>query len=138
MLHKSTWILCFMVLLGASSAAFGKPLTVGLSMHFMRDDYAVKLVDSVRAEMAKYPDASVVVTDANASPPKQLADMENLVVQEVDAIIVIPIDEKAILPAIAKANDKNIPVVAITKIPGAQVLTTVAASGDYANGKASG
>jgi ribose transport system substrate-binding protein len=107
-------------------------------MHFMRDDYAVKLVETVTAIVAERPDMSIVVTDANATPQKQLADIENLVVQGVDAIIVVPIDEKAILPAIRKANDANIPVVAITTIPEARVLTTVAARGDYANGKASG
>jgi ribose transport system substrate-binding protein len=113
-------------------------VTVGLSMHFMRDDYAVKLVDTVRAVVEQHPDIRLVVTDANGTPQKQLADIENLVVQGVDAIIVVPIDEKAILPAIGKANEGNIPVVAITTIPDAEVLTTVAASGDYANGKASG
>ena len=80
----------------------------------------------------------MIITDANADPPKQLSDMENLVVQGVDAIIVVPIDEKAILPAIRKANQANIPVVAITRIPGAQVISTIGANGDYANGKASG
>ncbi len=107
-------------------------------MHFMRDDYAVKLVDTVTAIVEQHPDIRIVVTDANGTPQKQLADIENLVVQGVDAIIVVPIDEKAILPAIQKANIAGIPVVAITTIPNAAVLTTIAANGDYANGKASG
>jgi ribose transport system substrate-binding protein len=107
-------------------------------MHFMRDDYAVKLVDTVTAIVEQHPDIRIVVTDANGTPQKQLADIENLVVQGVDAIIVVPIDEKAILPAIRKANIAGIPVVAITTIPDAAVLTTIAANGDYANGKASG
>jgi len=107
-------------------------------MHFMRDDYAVKFVDTVKTVVAGHPGATLVLADANSTPQKQLTDMENLMVQGVDAIIVIPIDEKAILPAIRKANDRNIAVVAITKIPGAQVLTTIGAGGDYANGKASG
>lgn len=107
-------------------------------MHFMRDDYAVKLVESIEAVAATHDGAEVVVTDANATAAKQLADMENLVIQQVDAIIVVPIDEKAILPGIRKANEAGIPVIAITHIPNADVLTTIAANGDYANGKASG
>ena len=127
-----------LVLTGTAESVFAEKYVIGLSMHFMRDDYAVKLVDTVKAVVAQHPESSVVVTDANATPQKQLADIENLVVQGVDAIIVIPIDEKAILPAISMANDRNIPIVAITTIPNAKVLTTIAASGDYANGKASG
>lgn len=127
-----------LVLTGTAESVFAEKYVIGLSMHFMRDDYAVKLVDTVKAVVAQHPESSVVVTDANATPQKQLADIENLVVQGVDAIIVIPIDEKAILPAISMANERNIPIVAITTIPNAKVLTTIAASGDYANGKASG
>jgi ribose transport system substrate-binding protein len=138
---------CALLFLGFSAGgrAVSEPLpkftpkfTLGVSMHFMRDDYAVKLVESIEAVVAQYPGSKVVVTDANGTAQKQLADMENLVVQDVDAIIVVPIDEKAILPAIRTANQKNIPVVAVTRIPGAEVLTTIASNGDFANGRASG
>jgi len=117
---------------------FTPEFTLGVSMHFMRDDYSVKLVESIQAVVAQYPGSRVVVTDANGTAQKQLADMENLVVQDVAAIIVVPIDEKAILPAIRTANQKKIPVVAVTRIPGAEVLTTIASNGDFANGRASG
>ncbi len=63
-------------------------------MHFMRDDYAVKLVDTITDIVEQHPDKRLIVTDANGAPQKQLADIENLVVQGVDAIIVVPIDEK--------------------------------------------
>lgn len=131
-------LLCAFVFLIAAVHAVAAGHTIGLSMHFMRDDYAVKLVATVKKVAAQYPGSSVVTTDANASAQKQIADMENLLVQRVDAIIVIPIDEKAILPAIKLANAENIPVIAITRIPGARVLTTIAAHGDYENGRATG
>jgi ribose transport system substrate-binding protein len=131
----------FWIALLPASPVFAQPsagLKIGVSMHFMRDDYAVKVVESIQAVADSHPGASVIVTDANISAPKQLADVENLVVQGVDAIIIVPIDEKAILPGIRKANAKSIPVIAITHIPNADVLTTIAAQGDYANGLASG
>jgi ribose transport system substrate-binding protein len=136
--HHVSAVLLFVFLMSMAASSFGKSYTVGLSMHFMRDDYATKIVDTVQSVVARHPGSRVVVTDANGEPQKQLADIENLVVQGVDAIIVIPIDEKAILPAIRKANDRNIPIIAITRIPSAKVLTTVAGSADYANGRASG
>ena len=126
------------LLLLPATASLAEGYVIGVSMHFMRDDYAVKLVDTVRAVATDHPGSKVIATDANASASKQLADMENLVVQGVDALIVVPIDEKAVLPGIRTANARNIPVIAITHIPDASVLTTVASAGDYANGKASG
>lgn len=125
--------LCFV-----AGAAAAEDYTIGVSMHFMRDDYAVKVVDTIKAVATGHPGSRVIVTDANATPARQLADMENLVAQGVDAIILVPIDEKAIQPGIRKANARSIPVIAITRIPDADVLTTIAAEGDYANGKASG
>ncbi len=144
-LRKSFLVLAVGLLLmgfGASALFAGgtteKGYKIGLAMHFMRDDYALNCVEAVKAVAAKHPGSTVVITDANANPPKQLADMENLIAQGVNAIIVVPFDEKAILPAIETANKKNIPVIAITYIPNAKVATTVAASGDYENGKATG
>lgn len=130
--------LCALAALLLCASAHAEPVTLGVSMHFMRDDYAVKVVDTIEAVAAGRGESRIIVTDANATASKQLADVENLVVQNVDAIIVVPIDEKAILPGIRKANAAGIPVIAITHIPGAEVLTTVAAAGDYANGRASG
>jgi ribose transport system substrate-binding protein len=112
--------------------------TIGVSMHFMRDDYATAVVGAIRKTAGTRPGTSIVITDANGAAAQQLADVENLVVQKVNAIIVVPIDEKAILPGIRKANASGIPVIAITRIPNAKVVSTIAASGDFANGKASG
>jgi ABC-type sugar transport system substrate-binding protein len=109
--------------------------TLGVAMHFMRDDYANAVVQSIKKTAGA---TAVVVTDANGQAAKQLADVENLIARKVSAIIVVPIDEKAILPAIRAANESRIPVVAITRIPRATVVSTIASNGDYANGKASG
>jgi ribose transport system substrate-binding protein len=133
---RSIMLICLMF--SWESNAWAADAAIGVSMHFMRDDYAVKVVDTIKAVAKSHPRSRVIVTDANASAAKQLADMENLVAQEVDAIIVVPIDEKAVQPGISAANARGIAVIAITHIPGAEVLTTIAADGDYANGRASG
>lgn len=133
---RSITLICLMF--SWESNAWAADAAIGVSMHFMRDDYAVKVVDTIKAVAKSHPRSRVIVTDANASAAKQLADMENLVAQEVDAIIVVPIDEKAVQPGISAANARGIAVIAITHIPGAEVLTTIAADGDYANGRASG
>jgi ribose transport system substrate-binding protein len=114
------------------------PTVIGLAMHFMRDDYAVNVIAAAEEVVAQHPGSQLVMTDANADPQKQLNDVENLVAQNVDALIIIPFDEKAILPGIEKANEKGIPVVAITYIPNAKVISTIGGDGDYKNGKASG
>jgi len=126
------------LILALIPAAQAAEQTIGVSMHFMRDDYATSVVAAIRKTAAASSGTSVIVTDANGAAAKQLADVENLVVRKVGAIIIVPIDEKAILPGIRKANTSGIPVIAITRIPNANVVSTIAAKGDFANGKASG
>ncbi|MFO1466014.1 MAG: sugar ABC transporter substrate-binding protein [Steroidobacteraceae bacterium] len=131
-------LLLLFTLAGHAASRAAGPATIGVSMHFLRDDYAGALVRAIRARAASRPGTRVVIADANGAAAKQLTDIENLVVQKVDALIVVPIDEKAILSGLRKANAARIPVIAVTQIPQAQVAATVAARGDYANGKASG
>jgi len=135
---RSIGILIVACLLVLSNSAAAEDWTIGLSMHFMRDDYAVRLAETVGEVVAEHPGTELRVTDANSDAARQLTDVENLVIQGVDALIVVPIDERAILPGIRRANARNIPVIAVTRIPGAKVLTTIGANGDYENGKASG
>lgn len=53
----------------------------------------------------------VVVTDANLDPNKQIADVEALVSQGVDAIIIWPLDPNGIQAALDKAREADIPII---------------------------
>jgi len=109
---------------------------IGLSMHFMRDDYAIAFRNAFQ-EVCQQEGIPVIVTDGAANASKQLADLESLLAQQVDVLVLIPWDEKAVLRPIARANERGIPVVAVTHIPGAKVNATVD-GGDRANGRAAG
>lgn len=109
---------------------------VGLSMHFMRDDYSVSLTEAFSDAMEKE-DIKYIITDGNGDPKKQIADIENLIAQNVDIIGVCPMDEIAIKNTLNEAVKKGIPVVSITHIPDVNVDVTIS-GGDYANGKGAG
>ena len=74
-----TAFLSAFALLLTAPATQAEQVTIGVSMHFMRDDYAVAVVDAIETVALKHGDARLVVTDANATASKQLADVENLV-----------------------------------------------------------
>lgn len=109
---------------------------VGLSMHFMRDDYAINLSkefsDKMEDEGIKY-----IITDGNGDPKKQIADIESLIAKRVNVIGVCPMDEKAIKNSLNSAINAGIPVIAVTKIPGVNVISTISGS-DYVNGQGAG
>ena len=56
--------------------------------------------------------AKYISADAQASPTKQLTDVESLISKGANVIIILAMDSEAILPAVKKANDEGIPVIA--------------------------
>jgi D-xylose transport system substrate-binding protein len=73
------------------------------------DEPAIKAV--VEAAGAKY-----VPTDAKSSPDQQLNDIDQLITQGADVLIILAQDKTAILPAIEKAKQEGIPVIAYDRI----------------------
>ena len=110
--------------------------TVGFSIHFMEDDYTVNVVDAFEKKM-KEEGVETIVVNANGDSKKQVADIEDLINQGVDAIGICPLDESAIKQSLMKAQEKGIKVVTITEIPGFQADAVVYGR-EYENGYGSG
>lgn len=55
----------------------------------------------------------VVNSEANMDSQKQLNQVDDAIMQEADAIIIVPIDYSGITPAVKAANDANIPVICL-------------------------
>ncbi len=68
-------------------------------------DYFLKLAE-------QDPDLKILATDAGGDVALQLDQIENFIVQGVDAIMVTPVDYEGIAPAVEKANKAGIPVIA--------------------------
>jgi ribose transport system substrate-binding protein len=64
-----------------------------------------------------YPDKikGLVITNANDSVPKQISDMEDMLVKGVDAILVAPTDSTALCPVIEKAMSQGVPVIILER-----------------------
>lgn len=101
---------------GISTAALAQdPITVGVSWsnfqeeRWKTDEAAIK--KALEAAGAEYASA-----DAQSSSSKQLADIESLIAQGVDALIVLAQDAQAIGPAVQAAADEGIPVVGYDRL----------------------
>jgi D-xylose transport system substrate-binding protein len=98
-----------------SLAAMAKDLTVGVSWsnfqeeRWKTDEAAIK--KALDAAGAKY-----ISADAQASPAKQLTDIESLISKGANVLIVLAMDNEAILPAVKKATDEGIPVIAYDRL----------------------
>lgn len=80
---------------------------------------------AIKEQLAKL-GATYVSADAGGSPEKQLADVDGLIAKGAKALIVLAMDKDAIVPALAKAKQRNIPVVAYDRLieqPGVFYIT---------------
>lgn len=108
-------------LLSASAATTAIALCGGASAESMRigitqnnvgvDSYQTTYEKSFIAAAEANPDVEAVVLDAGGDVARQIAQMEDLIQQEVDAIIIWPTNGEAVIPAVRKAHSAGIPVV---------------------------
>ncbi len=87
-------------------------IVIGFSNAGMGDSWRQFLVANFKAECAKHPEIKeYFITNADEKPEKQLADIEDLLVKGVNALIVYPTVADAIIPAIEKVYAQGIPVI---------------------------
>jgi len=117
---------------GGNSGSGGKRIGVTL---LTREHEFYKQLEAGLKEAADKQGYQLIVTSGDFDLAKQQSQIENFVVQKVDAIILCPADSKGIAPAIKMANEANIPVfTADISAQGGQVVSHVA-SDNLAGGR---
>ena len=99
---------------------------IGLSVSTLNNPFFVTLRDGAQSA-ADEAGAELIVSDAQNDTAQQQDDVQNFVTQQVNAILVNPVDSDAVVPAIEAANQANIPVIALDRgASGGELATTIA------------
>jgi D-xylose transport system substrate-binding protein len=98
-----------------SFAAMAKDITVGVSWSNFQEERWKTDEAAIKAVLDKA-GAKYISADAQGSPTKQLADVESLISKGANVLIVLAKDSEAILPAVKKASDEGIPVIAYDRL----------------------
>jgi ribose transport system substrate-binding protein len=107
-----------------SSGAGGK--RIGVTLLTREHEFYRQLEEGLKDSAAKQ-GYQLTVTSGDFDLAKQQSQIENFIVQGVDAIIVCPADSKGIGPAIERANEAKIPVfTADISAQGGQVVSHIA------------
>ncbi|MET0622448.1 MAG: substrate-binding domain-containing protein [Pyrinomonadaceae bacterium] len=115
----------------------GAAKRVGVTLLTREHEFYRELEAGLRDAAAKA-GYEVIVTSGDFDLAKQQSQIENFVVQRVDAIVVCPADSKGIGPAIDHANQAGIPVfTADIKAQGGKVVSHIA-SDSLAGGRMAG
>ncbi|WP_019954960.1 sugar ABC transporter substrate-binding protein [Yoonia vestfoldensis] len=101
---------CTTAMFGAAAAA--QTTTIGITQNNVGvDSYQTTYERAFIAAAEANPDVDVIVLDAGGDVARQLAQMEDLIQQEVDVIIIWPTNGEAVIPAVRRAHNAGIPVV---------------------------
>jgi len=99
---------------GSTGAAEKKDFVVGVSNTLVGNGWREEMICAVKAQsLASGKVKKVIVANRNGGPNEQIADLQNLISQGVNAIIVNPSDRAALNPVIEAAAAKKIVVVSV-------------------------
>jgi ribose transport system substrate-binding protein len=97
-------------MLGTAAAA--ETMTIGITQNNVGVDSYQTTYEKAFIEAAEANEnVEAVVLDAGGDVARQIAQVEDLIQQEVDAIIIWPTNGEAVIPAVRKAHSAGIPVI---------------------------
>lgn len=108
-------------------------IRVGYAGPTLNNAFFVGLQQGVR-QGAEAQGFELVETNANGDAQQQFNDAVNLLSQDIDALILTPIDSQAITPAVVQANEAGIPVFTLDRGSEGGDITSFVASDNVAAG----
>ncbi len=95
-----------------SPAVAADKYSIGYDVYFAGNSWSVQLAKEFEAEAARHADeVDVTYVESEMKADKQVANIEDLITQGVDAIITTPVSPTALIPVLKKAQASGIKVV---------------------------
>ena len=138
----------FILIVGCGNKNEINKYTIGFSQCNSAEPWREAMNKELMSEAAKNSDLNLIISDGQQDNSKQVADVENFIVQEVDLLIISPNEAKPLTKVVEKAFDNGIPVIVLDRkvltekfsvFIGADNVKIGTAAGEYAakllNGK---
>jgi len=87
-----------------------KKWRIGFSQATTIEPWRAQFNKDIIAEAAKHPEVELIITDGEDKTEKQVADVENLIRQEVNALLISPKESAGLTGVVQQAIDAKIPV----------------------------
>ena len=111
---------------------------VGFSQCTTLEPWRVQFNKDIQTEAKKQPDVDLVITDGQDKTEKQVADCENLIVQQVNVLLISPKESAGLTGVVEKAIDAKIPVIVLDRNVDTKRITQFIGGDNVAIGKAAG
>lgn len=125
------------ITLSLGMSAFAMADTVALVVSTLNNPFFVSMKEGAE-QKAKELGYDIMVLDSQNDPSKELANVEDLTVRDVDAILINPTDSDAVSNAVRLANQAGIPVLTLDRGASRGQVASHIASDNVAGGKMAG
>jgi ribose transport system substrate-binding protein len=105
----------FSVMTAQQAQAQEKKYTIGFSQLAFDDPWRVAFNNQMKKAAEKHPDFKLVIVNAQRDSSKQVADVETLLQQRVDALIISPNESAPLTSVVKKVYDAGIPVIVLDR-----------------------
>ncbi|MDK2919459.1 MAG: inositol transport system substrate-binding protein [Candidatus Petromonas sp.] len=104
---------------GSEEASGNKKIKIGVSIANFDDTFLTYMMDGMKAYAEKHSDQiDIEFVDAKEDMAKQMNQVENFIVQQKDAIIIVPVDTSAAGPMTEAVTKAGIKLVYVNRNPG--------------------
>jgi ribose transport system substrate-binding protein len=111
---------------------------VGFSQCTTLEPWRVQFNKDIEAEAKNHPEVELIITDGQDKTEKQVADCENLIVQQVNILLVSPKESAGLTGVVEKAIDAKIPVIVLDRNVDTKRITQFIGGDNALIGKAAG
>ena len=111
---------------------------IGFSQCTTLEPWRVQFNKDIQAEAKNHPDVELIITDGQDKTEKQVADCENLVVQQVNLLLISPKESAGLTGVVEKAIDAKIPVIVLDRNVDTKRITQFIGGDNVAIGRAAG
>jgi len=111
---------------------------VGFSQCTTLEPWRVQFNKDIQAEAKNHPDVDLIITDGQDKTEKQVADCDNLIVQQVNVLLISPKESAGLTGVVEKAIDAKIPVIVLDRNVDTKRITEFIGGNNVAIGRAAG
>lgn len=127
-------ILCTSLLVGCSQKSSNNTKKIGLIVSTLNNPFFVDLKSGIESE-AKKLGYNVVVLDSQNNPAKEVSNMEDISVKNVDVVLLNPVDSDSAIASVMVANNLDLPVITVDRAANGGKVVSHVASDNVEGGK---
>ena len=110
-----SYFIFLLFFLSCNNNSTQKKFLIGFSQCNSAETWREMMNKEMQAEIAKHSEMELIISDAQQDNSKQVADVENFMVKEIDLLIISPNEAQPLTAVVEQAYKQNVPVIVLDR-----------------------